>query len=1767
MRTKYFFPVMIFLLFFWNLKGQSSEKEITGHYTESFESIDVSKHDFAPVYWGHLVESFVDYEYGEEFYVEYQHHTTGGWDGKGYLEGGSQTLGQFWTTEDVNDLLVSPQVSGTVSFYVRKTQVSGTITLYACTHNGQRFVPGEELKPDPMPELTTEWQKVTLQINEPTYIGFRLDRTALDEFYAESAVTEARRSLEIVSVEFTGETEIYANEENMAEITLQVVIRNTGDATLNPGDENYQIAMFCDYDTNNILAEQPIECTLTPGQSSEAIRLTAQIPAGSEKKNIRYDVLEKVSNTTRYGQWITTIPYLPILRITDAQGQSIDKPLDFEIVKEQPHSLGIRLSNEGGAPLLISNITLPEGFNLSESVPMQLAQGEKKELTLSLTPGSQQTGDRQGNIEFIYNDNQSKAISVCGYIVPSNIWYEDFENGIPTNFICDEQWTMAQSETTELQTVFNKQWVQNNLQSPLTSLISPKMHVNATDSLVIYVAKRTGYGGELTVSYSPDRRNWTEARRLSYNAQETENRLTDEQPSYNSSNYLFKRFVIKNIPAGEYYLNFQAGFVFLDNIYGFETVSVAHDLYAEQTDMPDRGTVNYPYCAEITLRNLGSTVEKSDSYTVELYANNEKVAQAAGKDIQTGESCHLALQFTPHQAGNYRMKILIKGSGFETTAAETEVQIEPETSTQKIPVGERQDFGSNVPLRTNYKQSISETVYTKDRISLPANTRIHGISYPYYSDTEKNFPVTITVWMENTDDGLFESEEILPRDTTAMSRLYKGTWALKKAGKPDDPSELTLTFDQPFVYTGNNLRIVLQSAADDYTTAYFGCEKTASTAIIKYSDTNLSEASWSKADHMPVCNLHIEQEVKSVHGTVTDKNNGAAMSGILVRLTSGDVLYQSETDEQGRFSIPVFQSEKTYTLTIEAEGYEKYSQEISFENGSVEANIGLMQEGSSEPVECKLTLTVKTTTGESAEGASVNLRHNDFGLDYGRKTIGADGKCTYNIISGTHTITIEKEGFKTYRDEALLITGDRELTLTLEENIVQPYALNATLEHDILNGNNQVTLSWNQEAPAFFDDFESYEDFAINFGEWTGIDGDQEAAAALSGQYKNRGTLQYATICNPLTVTPPWWYDYPVLRAYSGQQYAGFIRTRSGKANDDWLISPKITVGTAHILRFMAKAGDQFKERFQVGISTGGTEVDDFTIISGGNYETVGYAEWQAMEYDLSAYEGQEIYIAIHYISQAYFMLMIDDFYVGPADKQPSKALRAVQHSPANPNESFEIYLNGEKVAETDQYEYVFDQLESGTYTLGVKATYQVGESDLSVTEIVIPGKENYASVSMDITTNNKQTIDQESVHFTEKATGKTYLVPIEQGKAHAASMPKGKYLTEISVDLYDPYQQETNIDNDLSLEVELKESLITPYNLTVDVEKTNSQYKAIFRWNQDLGFSDSFETYPDFSTSFGEWTTLDRDNMPVYPIALGSVDNIVTFPGSGTADNPVPVKPMVFNPYETKPSMKDDPAILAPDGKKTVIFFSSQRAESDDWLISPIFKIREGYVWQVLAKAYAMYPEYIEFGISASKDPDSFTILDRVLLTEKEWTQYTIDLSDYKDQDVYLGIHYVTNDGFLAQIDAFYVGPDKEVENALNTGHVKYYEIMLDNVLVGQTAENSYVFETVDEGEHTASVTAVYESGKSETATLSFNTATGIAMPEEMEPVAVGRNGYIDLHVWENTETAVYSIDGQCISHQKLESGQHTVPVHTGIYIVQFKASGTCKTCKVQVK
>lgn len=246
---------------------------------------------------------------------------------------------------------------------------------------------------------------------------------------------------------------------------------------------------------------------------------------------------------------------------------------------------------------------------------------------------------------------------------------------------------------------------------------------------------------------------------------------------------------------------------------------------------------------------------------------------------------------------------------------------------------------------------------------------------------------------------------------------------------------------------------------------------------------------------------------------------------------------------------------------------------------------------------------------------------------------------------GPHQVSYSTTGGKSI---TLLVDGQYSKTknnyITINENnLPVPRELQGTL----VNGTD-VSLSWLEplQSEGFEDDFESYTDFSLSFGNYTQVDVDGSATYGFTGiDFPNSYYTGSYIIFNPSQTTPAM--TNPDIFPHSGEKFAACFAA-TDLPNNDWLITPSITIGPGENFSFYAKSYvDTYGlERFKVGISTTGTNPADFTIVSNGAYVEAPIA-WTQYTYDLSAYSGQNIYIGIQCVSNDAFIFMLDDLYVG----------------------------------------------------------------------------------------------------------------------------------------------------------------------------------------------------------------------------------------------------------------------------------------------------------------------------------------------------------------------------------------------------------------------------------------------------------------------------------------------------------------------------------------
>ena len=942
----------IYLLFtaFAFIAGLSTAKaETVSPYSYGFDGLDVSEHDFAPTGWNHIVDSYS----GD--YVSYTAYDEGGQDGGAYLGVGSQELGYSWDAQEVFDLLVTPPVSGDVSFYAKQSSSSGSVEIYTVTKNGFQYEMGAAYEVE-LPALsTTEWTQIVIpSVPEGTMLGIRGQNVGIDSFSAASAEIELKKAMAITEIVGEYENYAYINADAEGNVTFKftVKVQNTGETVLNPGDEGYAVDIINNTKDNAVVGTAQVPVALQPGETSEAFDVVAHISGITEpgENYWRFDLRENLTGVETYYGWYYIYAYLPMLEVAiDDTYNTVENgtTVDFGTSREPVEKLIYILNDEGGAPLNVTSIDMPEGFSYTlnavtdnnetgepiAGVPFEIAAHGKALMTVTMT--TDVVGTRSGNISIATEGAEPFVMPVAGVVVdPSKLFVNFEDQKFPEgtyNELDDEgevHWAVKSVGTySEPNYAADHDRVGN-----LTKFVLPKMKAEEGDVMSFRAAmKNTGV--HLNVLYSADRKSWTTAKAISEDAANEADRFSDE--GY-TNNYEFKTFTVDNIPAGEWYVAFEGDYVRVDDIMGYTLLEVPdYDLIVEGASFPSTAMVNYASTASATIVNIGKADVKEGELTAKIYLNDEEAASASVPAIASGESATIAIAFTPHQAGTTTIRMAVEGVA--TADATAEMTVAEETTSSYVQVGEGSSLTSGGPFKFYNKRSITEIIYPKEAIGIPAGTKILGLTFKgYYSG--KNAQSNINVYIANEQGTAFKGY-----DVTGMTQ-YSGVFDMTNGGGSSSNSidVIAVTFPEGIVYNGENIRIVTTAESDGWQSVYFEVDNNYSSAAQqKASDSynSLEEleasASWSALSYMPVVYFAVEKDATTISGTVTAKESGTAIEGAEVKLISGDVEYNGTTDAEGHYEVTVIQDALTYNMEVAKEGYFTYrSNDISFAEGS-----------------------------------------------------------------------------------------------------------------------------------------------------------------------------------------------------------------------------------------------------------------------------------------------------------------------------------------------------------------------------------------------------------------------------------------------------------------------------------------------------------------------------------------------------------------------------------------------------------------------------------------------------------------------------------------------------------------------------------------------------------------------------------------------------------------------------------------------------------------
>ncbi|MFA7056669.1 MAG: chitobiase/beta-hexosaminidase C-terminal domain-containing protein [Candidatus Cloacimonadales bacterium] len=276
-------------------------------------------------------------------------------------------------------------------------------------------------------------------------------------------------------------------------------------------------------------------------------------------------------------------------------------------------------------------------------------------------------------------------------------------------------------------------------------------------------------------------------------------------------------------------------------------------------------------------------------------------------------------------------------------------------------------------------------------------------------------------------------------------------------------------------------------------------------------------------------------------------------------------------------------------------------------------------------------------------------------LNWDNEVDGAFKKTFVNENGETVVVTGETrveqlrdpDSWKVYRNTTMLAEVEVEEYLDpITADGVYMYYVTA-MYGDVESGpSNTVSVTIGDPGAIIIqDNFETYPDFALEFGHWNLLDVDQAETYSIEEvDFLNAGSPMSYIVFNPAMTTPP--IEEEAFTAYNGNKYLASFASID-VANNDWMITRPFTLDEEGTLSFTAKSvTDQYGlERFNVLVSTSSINLEDFNVISGDTYVSAP-ASWTDYSYSLNAYAGQTIRVAIQCVSNDAFMFMLDNFKV-----------------------------------------------------------------------------------------------------------------------------------------------------------------------------------------------------------------------------------------------------------------------------------------------------------------------------------------------------------------------------------------------------------------------------------------------------------------------------------------------------------------------------------------
>lgn len=465
----------------------------------------------------------------------------------------------------------------------------------------------------------------------------------------------------------------------------------------------------------------------------------------------------------------------------------------------------------------------------------------------------------------------------------------------------------------------------------------------------------------------------------------------------------------------------------------------------------------------------------------------------------------------------------------------------------------------------------------------------------------------------------------------------------------------------------------------------------------------------------------------------------------------------------------------------------------------------------------------------------------------------------------------------------------------------------------------------------------------------------------------------------------------------------------------------------------------------------------------------------------------------------------------------------------------------------TDYTDAAWQNQAKGLYRYAVKAVYAGDEVSYPAFSAAVPRLLTTRATLAFTTDVPGVSAAGAAVLLVEKDGSRSHTATVgADGSAVIDDVWEGTYTLTATLDGFNPVQSEITVTGEQDFEgsFAFREAVAAPSNFFV--EETGTDTERLLRWDVVQYIYEDFEGFADGAADApGEqgWSYIDADAAGLW----GSWDTAVEGPAA-------------FVAYDADAASTS--YLRAHSGKMVMAAQSTNTVDNDDYIISPELGFGREVVLSFWAYSYWLRNDEIRVGYStAGKELADFTWIGSPLTIAREeaWDNFTVNIpADAR----YVAIN-VRNCHRVSLIDDIFIGDATDIPGvtALRTpvrepGRAESYEVYLDGVKVGTTADKEYLLTGLTDGTHTAGVRAVFASGASEMLTAQFEVkSTGIGNigsdADGALAVSVSRRTVTVTGHADGTPVSLIAVDGRTVDASHAHPAAVLTAPAPGVYVV----------------